>query len=317
MRLTYLRFAYGGKAMKQKITTRRNTGRSNLNHSLFNQINWQGMPATATTLVIFLMICLAALGFAVRAYSRKPIDAAVSTARRLPSAQAGSALPGQLNGRLSVQPEANLMRRRLGKRFISTGREVSLLTGTLTVENEAHSVVIRRSQDDTGENISVMLDGGQTSLTWNQFDGARASGSLAAGDARLLTERIALDSPDQFVLAQTRGASYYLVAHYAKPEEARGSEDYDGPVWDLVRIGEPEVANANKPLSPSRLYYINSSTGLIDRVVSQESADTVVAEVSGWINQGGEMAPSRITWRRNNQVAMELTVNNIGYGPKQ
>lgn len=304
--------------MKQKITSRRNSRRSISKNTYFNLRALPGNPAAAFALTVFALMCLAALGFAVRAYNRNPVEPTGSTATRLPSplAQSGSALPGQFYSRLSVQPEASGMRRRLGQRFLSTGREVSLLAGTLTLGKEAHAVTVRRVREESGENISVALDGGQPSLTWNQIDGPRASGSPAAGDARFLIERLALDIPDQFILAQLRGASYYVVARNVAPEEA-DPETYAGPVWDVVRVGEPDAAPQVKSNSPWHLYYINSSTGLIEKIISQDSGDTTVAELSGWVSQGGEKIPSRITWKHAGQQVMEFNVVGITFGPRQ
>lgn len=97
--------------------------------------------------------------------------------------------------------------------------------------------------------------------------------------------------PKRFVLAQLRGASYYTEARNVRPEEAGGSDSYTGPVWDLVRVGEPKRGAQAKPQSPWRLYYINTSTGLIDKIVSEEQGETITAEISGWTNQNGELAP--------------------------
>lgn len=160
------------------------------------------------------------------------------------------------------------------------------------------------------------MGGGAATHTWDDKGGARQSGRAAAGEGRLLVEREPLDSPDQFVLAQLRGASYYTVARNVRPEEAGGSEDYSGPLWDVVRVSEPGVGE-NRPQSPWRLYYVNRSTGLIDRVVSQDGGETVTAERSGWVERGGESTPTHITWRRNGSIVMELTLNNMSHGPKQ
>jgi hypothetical protein len=126
-----------------------------------------------------------------------------------------------------------------------------------------------------------------------------------------------LDSPDQFIFAQLRGASYYVVARDVMPEEARGDENYNGPVWDVVRVAEPDSAVNVKGHSPWHLYYINSSSGLIDRVISTDQGVQVNAELSAWVNVGGEMIPTRITWSRNQQVVMELNVTNGQFGARQ
>jgi hypothetical protein len=148
-------------------------------------------------------------------------------------------------------------------------------------------------------------------------DGARSNDISAIGSLRELIERLALDSPDQFVLAQLRGASYHTVARDVRPAEAGGSDDYTGPRWDLVRIAEPSRLTQNRPRSLWRLYYINSSTGLIDKVVSQEQGKTITAEFSGWITQGGETIPTRIMWKLNKRVVMDLAITNGAHGPKQ
>src|SRR5258708_487475 len=96
-----------------------------------------------------------------------------------------------------------------------------------------------------------------------------SSGKSAAGTERSLIERLALDSPDQFVLAQLRGASYYTVARDVMPTSAGGSDDYNGPLWDVIRLGEPQTSKS-APLSHWRIFHINSASSLIDRSISDE-----------------------------------------------
>lgn len=251
--------------------------------------------------------------FTAKAWRNKNGSAAT---KDIPAAQPTPAR-SRWQSRLGRQPEADKQRRRLGKRFLALGREVSVLTGTLTLGSERYTARITRSQDGDDERLTVALNGGGPTLTWSGLNGALSDGSPATGDLRSLVERIALDSPDQFVLAQIRGAAYYTVARMVRPSEAGGSNNYAGPVWDVVRISEPAVRTQNKPQSPWRLYHINAATGLIDKVVSQEQGQTITAEFSGWVNQGGEQAPARITWTQNKQVVMELSLNNIAHGPKQ
>jgi hypothetical protein len=138
---------------------------------------------------------------------------------------------------------------------------------------------------------------------------------LANGVERSLIERVTLDSPDQFIQAQLRMASYYTIARNVMPPEANGGDEYNGPVWDVVRITEPKGEGGGRPLGPIRHYFLNSSTGLPEKVVSDEQGQTIVAELSGWINQGGELLPTRIVWSRDKQIIMELTVKGFFAGP--
>jgi hypothetical protein len=184
------------------------------------------------------------------------------------------------------------------------------------VGGERHNIRIVRTQEADDERLAIAIEGGPTSLVWSSKDGAVSAARPATGAERSLIERIALDSPEQFVLAQLRGASYFTVARGVMPEEAGDSTSYGGPLWDLVRVAEPQNA-ANKPQSLWRVYYINTSTGLIDRIVSEEQGEAVVAELSGWSPHAGEMLPSGIKWSRAGQVVMELVFNNVAHGPKQ
>jgi len=231
--------------------------------------------------------------------------------------QGGGTTAGRLHSRLSLQPEADRMRRRLGQRFVAAGKDRTISMGILTIGTNSVPVQIVRTQNDDGERVEIGLGIGSASLTWTAAEGAKSGAQLATGNERSLIERLVLDSPDQFVLAQLRGASYYTLAHEARPLEAGSSEDYTGPVWNVVRVGEPQMGTPNRPESLWRLYYINTSTGFIEKVLSLQGADTISAQVSGWVEVGGERAPTRITWAQGGQVVMELIITNITNSPAQ
>ena len=116
-----------------------------------------------------------------------------------------------------------------------------------------------------------------------------------------LIERVALDNPDQFVLAQLRGASYYTIARDVRADTS-GSENYTGQLWDIVRIDEPQSQAARSLSSNSRLYYINSQTRLIDKIVSEIKGETIEANIVQWTNRSGEKFPSHIFWKRGNET---------------
>jgi hypothetical protein len=236
---------------------------------------------------------------------------------KLAAPHLSTAAHDRLHSRLARQPEAARLLRRLGKRFLAPGREVTTLIGALKIGAQHHTARITRSQADDGESLTIGLNGGPATLTWDGKDGARAGSGAANGQTLALLERIALDSPDQFILAQLRGANYYVVSHIARPSETGAADDYTGPTWKIVRVSEPENSTLADPRSSWRLYYINTATGLIDKVLSQEQGETITAELSGWTSQDGEQVPTRITWTRNKQVVMELSLNNFGHGPKQ
>jgi hypothetical protein len=208
------------------------------------------------------------------------------------------------------------MRRRLGQRFLVPGREVSVIVGTLSIGADRQSISITRTQDDDGEQVQISIGGRPTALTWDQSTGASLDGKSASGGDRALIERLALDSVDQFIMAQLRGASYYTVARDVQPASAQAPDAYEGPVWDVVRVTEPQNTRV-KPLSLSRHYFINSETGQLERVVSDEQGQTVVAELSGWTAQAGERVPTRIVWSRDKQVVMEFDLSSFASSARQ
>jgi hypothetical protein len=203
--------------------------------------------------------------------------------------------------------------RRLGWRFLGAGKEVSVLAGTLTTGSDSRHVVIRRVRGEGGERVEVTLTG-RGRLTWDAGQGALVAGRPADAETRAIVERLALDGADQFVLAQTRGASYHTVARRARPDEG-GSDGYTGPLYDLVRVGEPRREGDSGTASGWRLYYLSSVTGLLEKVVSEEGGERVEAALSGWVERAGEFEPSKIIWTKKGQMMMELTVTNVDHGP--
>jgi hypothetical protein len=264
-----------------------------------------------------LSACLLAGGVvmvvAVRAYNHSTVKKASATKSSTASplvGQQGVSRKGRYYDRLSLQPAADRMRRKLGRRFQESGREISEFTGVLTIGAERHAIVIVRTRDDDGERVSIGLDGGPLKYTWNGKEGSQSQGNSATESERALIERVALDSPEQFVLAQLRGAGYYTAARGVRPAVAGASDDYSGPIWDVIQVSEPD-GSGNKPESASRLYYVNNSTSLIDRTTSRDHLGVIETAFSDWVTLDGDLVPLRTTWILSEQVIMELVLSTV------
>ena len=214
---------------------------------------------------------------------------------------------------LSLQPEAFKLSRRLGSRFAASRQTSSTLAGTLTTGTQQQDVNVVRRQTSSGEEVGIGVAG--TALTWSDGEGPGASGANVNEGQRMMIERLVLDSPDQFVLAQLRGASYYTVARNVR-NDLGGRDDYTGPVWDVIRVEEPERGPARRPLSNWRLYYINVQTGLIDRIVSEVRGEKIEANVLQWVDQGGEKVPSQIVWKRGDETVQEFRLTSFTVQPQ-
>ena len=217
---------------------------------------------------------------------------------------------------LSLQPEAFKLSRRLGNRFISSRSTSSTAVGTLITGTLQQSVNVVRNQTPTGENVGIGMSGTVGTLTWSDVDGPKASSSSLNEGQRMLIERLVLDSPDQFVLAQLRGASYYTVSRNVR-DDLGGSDNYSGPLWDVIRVEEPATEASRRPLSNSRLYYLNVQTGLIDKIVSEVRGEKIEANVLEWVDQAGEQVPSRIVWKRGQETVQEFRLTSFATQPQQ
>ncbi len=257
---------------------------------------------------LIIVIVAASAIFLVVAYPRTATSY-VSKTRAAPVLNAvemqSQDRPRQRN--LSLQPEAFKLSRKLGRRFGAVNSEVSIITGTLQTGGQRLPVQITRRQSERGERLEIAL--GVTALTWSDTDGAKSGGAQASGTERQLIERLAFDSADQFVLAQLRGASYYIIATNVRPDDA--GDVYEGPIWTVVRVDDPGRDEQRRPQSRWRLYYLNASTGLIDKVVSEIQGQRVEANFNQWTEIGGEKVPSRIAWTSGGQSLMEFELLNF------
>lgn len=274
--------------------------------------NHKRKAAAAITLLVIAAVAAVAY---VSERRRRVVPVAVkkpTTSRPVVTDQTNRGGARARHRNLSLQPEALAVARRLGTRFGHSNRVQSTVVGTLTTGTETRVVHIVRTQTDEGEEIEINPAGRGGPLRWNAQAGALVSTSRAQGTDRELIERLVFDSPDQFVLAQLRGASYSTIARRVRPTDA--GENYNGPLWNIVRVHDPERDEQKKPQSTWRLYYIDTRTGLIDRIVSQLLGETIEAEISDWTTVNGENVPGRITWRNQTQILMQYRLTSFSRG---
>jgi len=220
--------------------------------------------------------------------------------------------PPKVNGgrrNLSLQPEALRVSRLLGKRFESSSPRTSILIGNLTIGESRLPLVISRRQTNSGEMVELRL--ANSIMAWSAEEGMTTTASADAETERLLFERLIFDSPDHFVLAQLRGASYFTVARSVRPPAA--PDDYSGPLWTIVRVDERQGDKSLQPRSSWRLYYIDSNTGLIDRIVSSLGEQTIEARIVSWTEQSDEKVPAQITWTIDNREVMSYQATSVSH----
>ena len=251
--------------------------------------------------------CLVLLGITAAANALLSTRAAPERVTLESTAQERTGKRGSRN--LSLQPEALRVARQLGQRFRATSRETSVTAGTLTVSGSAQALMLTRRQTATGEQVELLV--GSRKLTWSEQEGTKAATGLVGDTERLLVERVTLDSPDQFVLAQLRGASYFTIALNVRPTDANDS--YSGPLWDLVRVTEPQEKENVRPLSSWRIYYVNVQTSLPDRLEYKFNGQPITVEFLEWTKEGEERTPSYVKWSSNGQTLMEVRLTSVSH----
>ncbi|MFY9620100.1 MAG: hypothetical protein WAM70_21375 [Pyrinomonadaceae bacterium] len=271
-----------------------------------------------TTIIAFALLLIGAAAALAYIADRRRVVA--DPGRKPPGSQAtssrqpaGSASHRMRN--LSLQPEAVAVARRLGKRFDPRKRVQSSVVGTVTIGGEKRTVRTVRTQTDNGELIEINLAGKGGALTWDSSRGVVSGGARAHGVERDLVERLVFDSPDQFVLAQLRGASYFTVARNVRPKDA--GENYRGALWNIVRITDPEEDRSKGPQSLWRLYYIDTATGLIHRIESELNGRRIIAELSEWREQDGQQIATKIVWQQDGQTMMEYRMTSFAHVDKE
>ena len=210
---------------------------------------------------------------------------------------------------LSFQPDAMKLARQLGARFLTGKNATTLVLGTLKIGSEVRPMQLTRIQTDDGETVQLTLDALMGSLTWDPKQGVLSAGRQATASQRELIERLVFDSPDEFVLMQFRGSSYHTVARGVRPVDA--PDGYDGPLWTVIRVDDPEQDDAKRPASRWRLFYVNTTTGLIDRIESEVQGQRIVAEISAWSKQNGEKFPAQIVWTSDKQTLMQYSLLSV------
>ena len=257
--------------------------------------------------VVFAGVCLVVVvcvTSVVVLITRAANDSLPQSSQTVPSRPASK---GRRN--LALQPEASRVARLLGKRFGPLSRSVTVFSGQLSVGEAQQPIVLTRRQTESGEIVELNLS--NRALTWSAEEGGKANANALTETERLLLERLILDSPDEFVLAQLRGASYFTIARNVRPTDA--TDGYTGPLWNMVRVDEPQVDENRKALSPWRIYYLNVQTGLPDRVEYQLNGKEIRAEFLEWTDQRGEKSPSRVRWSSDGQTLMEYRATSISH----
>lgn len=243
---------------------------------------------------------------------------AQTTPARLPTtvsssdatAAAKAVLADKTHVKLSFLPvDAREFARIAGPRLTQKGQESHTLNGTLT------------DQSGVGVPVSVLWQNpGLTTITVQNvspkkvsFDGSSSTSTSAVTPAdQDLIESLTDDYPDAFFFAVSNGAAVRFLGSRFRTDDG-ATKNYQGPWYTIYQKVAP-VPGSNAVIQ--KLYFFDSSTGLLDRVTYQAASGNgqVQTQYSGWRSISGQMVPGKIVRTNASGVEFTLTISQASFG---
>ena len=198
----------------------------------------------------------------------------------------------------------------LGNRFESPAQGRSIVTATLTrSKGEPRQFTITRELPD-----KVRIEELTTQWTIGH-DGNRPwarAGSLSEEDLRLI-ETLVRDSVEHFIAGQARGDATFHLGDMFRADDG-SNQNYDGPFHDILRVDDAfETAEGTK--TRPTLFYLNSRTGLLEKIVYERGEGKIEVEFGEWLTITSQKTPGRITWKENGSVTNQLVITQLAFSP--
>ena len=200
----------------------------------------------------------------------------------------------------------------LGNRFESPtqGRTIMAATFTRSKGEPRQFTIIRELPDklrieETGLTTQRTL-GHDGNRPWSR------AGSLTAEDLRLI-ESIVRDSVEHFIAGQARGDATFHLGDMFRADDG-SNQNYDGPFHDILRVDDAfETPEGTK--NRSTLFYLNSRTGLLEKIVYEREEGKIEVEFGEWIAIANQKTPGRIIWKENGSVTNQLVITQVAFSP--
>jgi hypothetical protein len=198
----------------------------------------------------------------------------------------------------------------IGDRLEKPGNERIRLIGSLVRSDEAQSRPVQITSEFSGR-LRLEEQTSETArvLTFNE-DGVGVTNGAPEQLDRAVIETLVYDSPEHFFIGQMGAAATRF------PDDGE-AENYAGPFYDIYQTTE-QVRIGLEAREQTKLYYFNSDTRLLERVLYTLSHDgsesSVEIQLSDWREIEGQKVPGRIIRLENNapMLTFSLTPSSIG-----
>jgi hypothetical protein len=214
-----------------------------------------------------------------------------------------------------VWPHLRFQVRAIGDRLTAKGKERAILSGSITRGTTTTPIQI------TSELSGSLLyqeqgAGGGRNLGSDGKSVWAGSGSLALSDTSLV-ETLINDSPEHFLVGQmTRLPTRFYGAHF-RTDDGR-TPNYTGPFYDVYEVGD-QVVQAAGSISRTKVYALNSRTGLLEQVrykLPSGGAQVRVQVLLGnWKQFQNQQFPTTITRTENGQTVFTVAIASAVVSP--
>ena len=211
--------------------------------------------------------------------------------------------------RSNLSPKLNWHLNAMGDRLEKPGRERLSVTGTLSRPDSQTEEVqavwefpdrLRLTRQKGNQTRVIAFDGEQVKAVGNRLDEAEQD----------LIETLVYGSAEHFFETQMQGMATRLLGSRFRLDDG-SSADYSGPFYDVYKVGD-QVKTAVDQLERLKLYYFNSDTLLLERVVYEiyRNGATVKVEerLGDWTKEQGQQVARRTERFENGESVFVLTI---------
>lgn len=129
-----------------------------------------------------------------------------------------------------------------------------------------------------------------------------------------LAEMLVRDSVEHFVAGQAAGNATQVLGERFRADDGT-DPNYDGPYFEVLRVFDAFRDGGRVEQRPT-LYYLNSRTGLPERLVYERGGGgRVEVEFSDWAEAAGQRFPRRVTRREGGELILELRITQAAFVP--
>jgi hypothetical protein len=209
----------------------------------------------------------------------------------------------------------------LGDRFEVPGKERVTLSARFTryrgsAKTTGQATIIRELPNKLRFSEHTAAGAREMGFDGNTFWTSGSNGAPQGADLQLL-EFLVWDSIEFFIAGQANGAATRVLGDRFRLDDGR-APGYAGPFYDVLKVDENFTSSTGISRRPT-IYYLNSETGLPERVVydhPSKEKTRVIIEFTNWLTVGDQKLPGKATRRENGMTTEEIIITHALFGPK-